>query len=42
MNPKAGQFSEYASAVDEQLQGVLDNSTTPVTFKVGSYHGHRS
>ena len=40
LNPRTGQFTEYLLPAETNVRRVfVDNSTTPVTFWVGSNHG---
>ena len=40
LNPKTGQVTEYLLPRETNIRRVfVDNSTTPVTFWVGSNHG---
>ena len=40
LNPRTGQFVEYLLPRETNIRRVfVDNSTTPVTFWVGSNHG---
>jgi streptogramin lyase len=42
LNPKTGETVQYLMPSDTNMRTVfLDNSTTPVTFWVGSNHDHR-
>jgi virginiamycin B lyase len=42
MDPKTGQTEQYLMPSDTNMRTVfIDNSTTPVTFWVGSNHDHR-
>jgi streptogramin lyase len=42
LNPKTGQAVQYLMPSDTNMRTVfIDNSTTPVTFWVGSNHDHR-
>jgi virginiamycin B lyase len=42
LDPKSGQFVQYLMPSDTNMRTVaIDNSTTPVTFWVGSNHDHR-
>ena len=42
LNPKTGQTVQYLMPSDTNMRTVfVDNSTTPVTFWVGSNHDHR-
>jgi streptogramin lyase len=41
LDPKSGQAEQYLMPSDTNMRTVsLDNSTTPVTFWVGSNHAH--
>jgi streptogramin lyase len=42
LNPKTGETEQYLMPSDTNMRTVfVDNSTTPVTFWVGSNHDHR-
>jgi hypothetical protein len=42
VNPKTGATAQYLMPSDTNMRTVfVDNSTTPVTFWVGSNHDHR-
>ena len=42
LDPKTGAVVQYLMPSDTNMQTVfVDNSTTPVTFWVGSNHDHR-
>jgi hypothetical protein len=42
LDPKTGQAVQYLMPTDTNMRTVfVDNSTTPVTFWVGSNHDHR-
>jgi hypothetical protein len=42
MDPKSGQTEQYLMPADTNMRTVfIDNTTSPVTFWVGSNHDHR-